>query len=469
MVGHLVNLEAYPALPLLLWLADRAVARGGRADIFALAFGTSCVVLAGHPQIPAYAVAAALLYVVWRGRTKLSGAIALGIGATMIAWWPMLLLIRRSSRALPLDRAANDVTLPYHRLLGLIAPGVDGWPAGVAPVAWHLFAGYSPYFWGTFAYIGILPLAAAVILAAICVQQRRWPESRWLFLAVIGIVALLGALPLLDPLRDALHLTIFRSPARLLYVCAFSLAVAFGAGMDALGRFPRRFALAAIAICLVFHGWELGHVSRLFLTPGPLHPLAIPEFASELGCGRIAVSRVLDLRLPYDHDDAGGFDAIFLATTYRALLALTGANPRLNEEVLDASTGAVPALQATGVEFVVPWPERKDLELVRPRRDSKCIACPIRRRAPTAGRIPITLWPRALRHKPVSSIFWRLMIPGGPLKSTGHLRRFGRRRRSAWMYLYRRAIVWCGSRITRRGEQPGHCCRLRACACWDSW
>ena len=128
MVGHLVNLEGYPALPLLLWLADRATdVRARRRDMLALAIGTACVVVAGHPQFPAYAVATALLYLIWRGRgwlrVKLCGAMMLGIGATMAAWWPMLLLIGRSSRTLPLDPAANDIVMPYHRLLGFIAPG----------------------------------------------------------------------------------------------------------------------------------------------------------------------------------------------------------------------------------------------------------------------------------------------------------------------------------------------------------
>jgi hypothetical protein len=367
MVGHLVNLEGYPALPLLLWLSDRATATNARrSDAIALAIGTACVVLAGHPQLPAYAVVVALLYVLWRGRAKLAGVIMLGIGATMIAWWPMLLLIRRSSRSLPLDPAANDVALPYHRLLGLIAPGTDGWPAGVNPAAHHLFVRYShpAYFWDTFAYTGILPLAAAAILVLVCIAQRRVPSPRWLFLAILAAVALLVALPLLDPLRHALPITIFRSPARLLYLGTFSLAAAFGAGVDALRRW-KRLGWALVAACLAFHAWDLGSTSRVFITPGPLHPLAIPEFASEVGNGRIAVSRVLDLQLAYDHDDAGGFDAIFLADTYRSLLALTGAPPRSNEEVLDASTWPVSALQGAGVQFVVAWPARTDLEPVK--------------------------------------------------------------------------------------------------------
>jgi hypothetical protein len=367
-VGHLVNLEGYPALPLLLWLADRAIESLRGRDLLALALGTACVVLAGHPQFPAYAVATALAYVIWRSRgwlcARLCGAMGLGMGATMAAWWPMLLLIRRSSRALPLGPAANDVALPYHRLLAFIAPGIDGWPDGVNTAAHHLFTRYPQpaYFWDTFGYLGLLPLLAAVVLAGNCIAQRRKPSSRWLFLALIGTVALLGALPIFADWRDTLHVTILRSPARLIYISTFALAAAFGAGIDRLLQL-RLYGCAVVAAILAFHAWDLGHTSRHFIVPGPLHPLDTPEFARQLGTGRVALSRVLDLQLAYDHDDAGGFDAIFLANTYSKLLALTGAPPRSNEEVLDASTWPVPALQAAGVEFVVPWPARKDLDL----------------------------------------------------------------------------------------------------------
>jgi hypothetical protein len=374
MVGHLVNLEGYPALPFLLWLADRALAPDARRrDVLILAIGTACVVVAGHPQLPAYAVAAALLYVIWRSRgrlrVKLCGAVALGIGITMAAWWPMLLLIRRSSRALPLEAAANDVVLPYHRLLGLILPGIDGWPDGVRGSAGHLFAGYSPYFWDTFAYVGILPLVAAVVLVVICVVRRRMPESRWMFLGAMGVLALLAALPVLNPLQQTMHATLLRSPSRLLYVCSFSLAAALGAGVDALLRWKplqgKLLGCVVVALGLFCHAWDLGHVSRRFVTAGPLHPLDVPEFSSELGNGRIAVSRILDLQLSYQHDDAGGFDAIFLGDTYRELLALTGAPAASNEEVMDASRWPVRALESAGVTDVIPWGTRNDLPLVK--------------------------------------------------------------------------------------------------------
>ena len=233
MVGHLVNLEGYPALPLLLWLADRATVLAPGAATCRTRHRNS---LRGCRRASAASGLRSrdrfALRLVAVDRPKLAAAIALGIGATMAAWWPMLLLIRRSSRALPLDPAANDIVMPYHRLLGLVAPGIDGWPAGVGPSAQHLFSGYSPYFWDTFAYVGLLPLVAAAVLVSICIVRHRLPATRWLFLAIVGIIALLAALPLLDPLRHAIPITLLRSPARLLYLCTFSLAASLGVATD---------------------------------------------------------------------------------------------------------------------------------------------------------------------------------------------------------------------------------------------
>ncbi len=214
---------------------------------------------------------------------------------------------------------------------------------------------------------------AAAALVVFCLAQRRMPAPRWLFLAVIGLVALLGALPVFEPLRQMVPATIMRSPARLLYLCTFSLSIAFGAGIDALLRWNPLgrpvFAWASVFVCLAFQAWDLGGVARLFIAPTSWHPLEVPEFdeilAREGGDSRIAVSRVVSLRLADKHDDAGGFDAIFLADSYRTLLALTGASTSLNEEVLDASTWPLNALDATGVRFVITWETRKDLDLVK--------------------------------------------------------------------------------------------------------
>ncbi len=382
MIGQLLTLEGYPSLPFLLWLADRALdarrAAAARRDFAALALGTAFIVMAGHPQLPAYAVAATLLYILWCGRgwlrVKLWGAMAAGIGATFVVWWPMLLLIRRSTRVLALDPASNDIPLPYHRLLGLIVPGIDGWPAGVGVPAVHPFnALLDPaYFWDTFAYVGIMPWIAVLSLCAAFAVKRRLPSSRWMFLIAIGAASLMGSLPWLEPLRRAASATILRSPARLLYLCTFVLSIGFGAGLDALLRwnpFGRPiFAQAVIVVVLGFHAWDLGGVARLFILPVERQPQPLTEFAEilarEAKDSRVAISRILSPGFVYEHDDPGGYDSIFLADTYRAHLAAILAPAGLNTEVMDAAAWPPPALSTTGVRFVVTWDTRTDLEAV---------------------------------------------------------------------------------------------------------
>lgn len=91
--GVLTMLEAYPALPLLLWLTDRAIdlsrARFRRRDLFLLAVGCASVAVAGHPQLPAYAIATTLIYVVWR-RADWADVRALysavGLASALICW-----------------------------------------------------------------------------------------------------------------------------------------------------------------------------------------------------------------------------------------------------------------------------------------------------------------------------------------------------------------------------------------------
>ena len=240
MAGHLPLLEAYPALPLLLWLADRALiphllARR-RWDVAWLAVATTCIVVAGHPQIPAYAVGTALLYILWRGRgwlrVQLAGALALGGAMALAAWWPMLLLVQKSTRILNLDTPENDVVFPYRRILALFVPGIDGWPSGFGRKP---FTGYPN---GSYLFdIGIVhraraphrgggaaggvdgaqaPAGCAILTWRVWVRPPSWGRCRCSNFCATGSRASPG------------------SPARLFYITTFSLAVALGAGVDAL-------------------------------------------------------------------------------------------------------------------------------------------------------------------------------------------------------------------------------------------
>ena len=372
--GHLPLLEAYAALPLLLWAADRALATSRRRDLLLLALSAACFALAGHPQVPAYALIATALYVLWRGRgaarVRVVSVLASGVGATLIAWWPMLLLIQRSSRILPLAPADNDIAMPYGRLLALLVPGIDGWPDILPAAGTKLFGGYpnDAYFWDTASYLGLVPLAAVLFLALRCLIVPRRPARPWMFLAALGLGALVCSLPLTQPARALLPGTLLRSPARLIYLSTFAASAALGAAVDAvLSAVQLRplFRWGIVGVCLALHAFDLGGFSRRFVLAVPRPAASAPELqrflARELGDARLALDRDLDLPLAGRYENVGGFDSILLAGYYRAMLPLMDAPAALNVQVIDASSLPLPALQATGARFVVTSEPRHDL------------------------------------------------------------------------------------------------------------
>ena len=387
MPGHLPLLEAYPALPLLLWLADRAIAperEGYQArDLIALAIASACVTLAGHPQVPFYSLATAMLYVLvpargWR-RIRVIAALALGVGMTMAAWGPMLLLVQRSTRVLHLAPASNDIPMPYGRLPALILPGFNGWPELVGMGDKNEFHGYphDGYFWDTASYIGLLPLLVVILLLIRSLVRKRLPEWRYAFLAEIGTGAFLLSLPVMEPLHRLIPGTFLRSPARLLYLSTFAVSVALGAGVDIFlesDAMKLRLRYAVVALCLALHGLDLGGFARLFVQTEPReqkHSLAFESILErELDDGRIAADGALMPEYRVRYDDAGVFDSLLLANPYRAMVKLSGLPADYNEQRLDESEFAIPALQAAGVRFVITTTERKDLPLAGETEDA---------------------------------------------------------------------------------------------------
>jgi len=397
MAGHLPLLEAYPALPLLLWLVDRALSpereRKQRFDLVVLALSCTCVAVAGHPQVPVYALASGFLYLVWRGRdvgiwarVRAGAAMVLGIGLALAAWWPMLLLIGRSTRLLHLATPDNDVVMPYSRLLGLIVPGMQGWADPVELADKYPFTGFpnNSYFWDTASYIGLLPLIAIGGLLIFCVVRKRIPEWRWRFLISLGVGALVLSLPLAEPLLHLLPGTLLRSPARMLYLSTFCVAVALGVAVDTFRgiELPRRAWIvnAALGILLALHFADLWRFAHWFIQTYPRETDA-PAFKAtldrEVGDGRIAVAREDVLSsYPVLYDDAGGFDSIFSARFNRGYMALAGLPADTNEQVFDASTLPVTALEAMGVRFVISADARDDLPLVESSDDAKLYKVP---------------------------------------------------------------------------------------------
>jgi hypothetical protein len=293
---------------------------------------------------------------------------ALGVGTTLAVWWPMLLLIRRSTRVLHLAGPDNDIAMQYRRLASLILPGLNGWPEVMGFNHQKVFEGYpnDAYFWDTFCYMGLLPVAAVLALLVLYVVKRQMPGMPWVFLAAVGGGALLFSLPLTEPLRGLVPGTLFRSPARLLYLSTFAAAVALGYAVNAVlcsNLLRPRARQCMVGLCLLLHAVDLGGTSREFV-----HVVHWPAFGTaafdkildrDLKDGRIAADDMLA-----DHDDAGFFDSIMLAGPYRAILGKAGYPADYNTQLLDGSTLAVPSLETAGVRFVVTETERPDLELV---------------------------------------------------------------------------------------------------------
>lgn len=365
MAGHLPLLEAYPALPLLLWLLERysgASDRRSRAAWLAgLSLTCTAFALAGHPQIPLYAGVAAVIYAIVRVRGRAAllavAGMAAGAGCALFVWWPMLLLIGRSTRVLALGTPNNDIAFPYSRLIAFLLPWAQGWPAAVTrtPVVPLAFPN-DAYFWDTVCYVGVLPLVACAFLLGRLLLRRRWPTAPFLFLSVLAIAGLLLALPWARAPFAHLPGTILRSPARLLYFTAFGLAMALGVVVDLLLRMRQWWAMAAVIVLVAAHLLDLGNHDRYFvrmvhytsaLSPGE------EQIAQAVGEGRIAIDVGLLTPLNRELDDIGMFDSIALAKPYRAILDMAGLSPRLNSQYLDGSELTLRALSTCGVRFVV--------------------------------------------------------------------------------------------------------------------
>jgi hypothetical protein len=280
-------------------------------------------------------------------KARVAAAVALGAGLTLIVWWPMLLLIRRSTRVLLLAAPDNDIVMPYSRLLALINPGSQGWAWPLELADKNPFTGYpnNAYFWDTASYLGILPLVAIAALLVECVVRKRMPDSKWLFLSCLGGGAFLLSLPLANPILHWLPGTLLRSPARLLYLSTFCGAVALGVAVDSFRRTQWRGHAAIrnglLLVVLSLHFVDLWGFAHRFVQLTPRKKDA-PAFETILdrstGSARIAKQRNDSFLSTGDrYDDAGGFDSIMLTCFNRGVLALAGSPPDLNRQVIDAS------------------------------------------------------------------------------------------------------------------------------------
>jgi hypothetical protein len=354
-----------------------------------LGIASGCICLSGHPQLPIYALAAASLYALCRGWALRGGTAILvmmcGAGLASFALYPMFLLTRRSTRVLDLAAANNDISLPFQRLISLVVPSADGYPARLGSSV--PFSGYpnEAYFWDTVGYVGLLPWLGLVVLV-ILVCRRVVPIGAvgYSFALISCLSLILAVNPIQSWMAESGGGMFLRSSARLLYLVSFALAIGLAGTLSIAIRYACHRQnvglLVVIGLASAGHLADLGTFARKFTAVMPLsaQPSSdeITSFRRGVGEGRIAFDLTLSTvpMLNRVVDDVGFFDSVMLARPYRFLLGTSGADPKENTQILNGSRLSARTLEAAGVRYVYTGDSRGDLPLVSERGALKVYA-----------------------------------------------------------------------------------------------
>lgn len=261
-LGHLSPVMSYIWLPLVIYHLHRALSAGNfylHAALAGVCWGMQ--ILAGAPQDAFYTFCTALFFLFfhirvkpmnkrpWKAWVLMAGLFSLtGTGIASIQIFPAYELVEESVRAF-MDSFAmvtarsyppeGIITTVLPRFFGDFAKE-DFWVANVPFTVPQLTL-----------YVGILPLVLLLFISPLDREDRR----QVLFAAILALVAFLLALGRHNPLYQFVSILPgfdkFRSPAKILVIWVFSLAILAGKGMDGFFRFrPAFFGKRAVLLSL---------------------------------------------------------------------------------------------------------------------------------------------------------------------------------------------------------------------------
>jgi len=285
-----------PSLSLLPWLAAALYGFAGRPDAargFLLATVVALALLAGTIQYPYYLAILSAPYLLWKivrfaaagdslraRKLLLGGLAAAGLGFMIAAhlWLPIfadLPLLARKSLSYSVFLAGHALQ-PMH-LATLLSPEWLGTPRLGTNV-------FGQSMWEEVMYFGWVPLG----LAALALMTRwRLPVVRWLALTAVVSTLLAFETPVLRGMFDWFPgYSLFRCPARILFVTSYIVIALAGFGADALAARIRNrspmAALLAIAALVAFMTGEGFVRARQYLEVQPHETLepALPVVAS---------------------------------------------------------------------------------------------------------------------------------------------------------------------------------------------
>ncbi|MEI6633997.1 MAG: YfhO family protein [Chlamydiota bacterium] len=236
--GHLSLVCAIPWFPAGLIAAEGWLRT--RRGIWAVAGGAAFAmqILAGHPQTAYYSAVSIALYLAIRGlyaprggrasallRGCVFGAVAAVLGASLAAvqLLPGIELVRHSARGASAGAAnAGLASFAPENLLTCVMP--DAFGDFVSVFCWGRH-----YLWDEAVYIGILPLALALI-ALLCARSRCVYGAASLAMATF-LIAMGPHTPLAGPwIRFIPGFALLGGPTKILFVTVFALCCMAGMG-----------------------------------------------------------------------------------------------------------------------------------------------------------------------------------------------------------------------------------------------
>ncbi|MFN8483960.1 MAG: hypothetical protein U0768_13050 [Anaerolineae bacterium] len=285
--GFLVARVVHPSImagaalvPLVFWSIERILQRGSRGAFVVAALVLALQLLAGHPQIPVYTVLAVGLYSLvivlwrwWRAREvrawlpllQVAGAyLAAGcLAAIQLVPWAELASFSPRAAGASYDLVTNESLVGFDWLLYLF-PYAYG-ALRLSPLETFIEWLNPIEIWEKHAYIGILPLALALVGAAEVIRLVRLgrvrargaaraddsgAETRERFhaargtalLAVLALMLLIAAgrsTPFAWVVYAAPVLGKLRGYVRAVAVADFALCALAGLGVERLARVPR--------------------------------------------------------------------------------------------------------------------------------------------------------------------------------------------------------------------------------------
>jgi len=239
--GHLSNLATMIWLPLLLLGVEAFLRHRGIKFALLGALPLALQVFAGHPQYLFYSALAAALYFVlslavsrdlrcgWRVYCGFAVIVLTGLSLAAVQLLPALELARNSVRETLSYEWVSAFSLPPEYLVTLIVPDFFG--NIVKTPYWG-----KNYLWEMSVFLGIVPLATAVV-AIVCDRSRPV-----IVFSLVALLALLLAFGKYTPLFSLFYnyvpgFNLFRGVAKFLFVFSFACAILAGFGLAKIVAF----------------------------------------------------------------------------------------------------------------------------------------------------------------------------------------------------------------------------------------